>query len=310
MFNSTKRPSALADVDPALRTAARLLPRGYGLRRGLLVQRKVMAVLGIVGARRGVEVARVDPNVAVRIHRPGRLVNPAPVLLWIHGGGYVMGSAQQEDVPCRRLAHVNNVAVVAVEHRLAPEHPFPAPLEDCYSALVWLARQPWVDNSRIAIGGASAGGGLAAALALLARDRGEVRPALQMLVHPMLDDRTGATPDGRRRIMWNDSDNQRAWQLYLNGADPENTVPARQADLSGLPPAWVGVGTLDLFYNEALAYSRRLREAGTPSHDEVAVGAFHTFDLIAPKAPISRAFFASQCDHLRAAIIPDHQCQY
>ena len=105
--------------------------------------------------------------------------------------------------------------------------------------------------------------------------------------------------------MWNHRDNQRAWQLYLADADPESAVPARQTDLSGLPPAWVGIGTLDLFYDEALTYSRRLREAGTSSHDEVAVGAFHTFDLVAPKAAISRAFFTSQCEHLRGALVDD-----
>jgi len=119
----------------------------------------VMAALGDLGARRDVEVATVSPDVAVRIHRPGQLADPAPVLLWIHGGGYVMGSARQEDVPCRRLSNRNNIAVAAVEHRLAPEHPFPTPLEDCYSALTWLARQPWVDASRIAIGGPGTGGG-------------------------------------------------------------------------------------------------------------------------------------------------------
>jgi len=302
MVNRTTR-SAMNDVDPELRAVARLLPRGYALRRGLRAQRAVMALAGIIGARRDVEVATVSPNVTVRLHRPAQLADPAPVLLWIHGGALVMGSARQEDVPCRRLAHVNNIAVVAVDHRLSPEYPFPAPLEDCYSALVWLARQPWVDSSRIAIGGASGGGGLAAALALLARDRGEVRPVLQMLVYPMLDARTGSIPDSRRRIMWNGSDNQRAWQWYLNGADPEIAVPARQTDLSNLPPAWIGVGTLDLLYEEALAYSERLRAAGTPSHAEVAIGAFHTFDQWAPKAPISRVFFASQCDHLRAALV-------
>ena len=125
---------------------------------------------------------------------------------------------------------------------------------------------------------------------------------LQMLVYPMLDDRTGVIADGRRRIVWNDSDNHCAWKWYLNGADPEIAVPARQADLSDLPPAWIGVGTLDLLYDEAVKYGRRLRDAGTPSHDEVAVGAFHIFDQVAPKAPISRALFASQCEHLRAAL--------
>lgn len=197
------------------------------------------------------------------------------------------------------------MAVYAVEHRLAPEYPYPIPIEDCYEALRWLHRQPGVDPSRIAVGGASAGGHFAAALAQRAHDRGEVKPAFQMLVYPMLDDRTGAEGDSRKRIMWSGRDNQLAWQWYLAGADPVEAAPARRADLSGLPPTWIGVGTLDLFYGESIDYARRLREAGVTVHEEIAPGAFHAFDLLAPKAPISLGFLASQCQHLRAALKVD-----
>lgn len=120
-----------------------------------------------------------------------------------------------------------------------------------------------------------------------------------MLLYPMLDDRTH---DDSPRLMWTGSDNQLAWQWYLNGADPLEAVPARRQDLSGLPPAWIGVGSLDLFYPECQNYTRRLREAGVPVHEHVAPGAFHAFDLIAGTAPISLSFFASQCDHLRRAL--------
>jgi len=169
------------DVDPALRTAARLVWRGYALDRGLVVQRAALRLLGRIRAVRDVPVVAVDADVSVRLHRPARLADPAPALLWIHGGGFVMGSARQEDGFCRRLSHLANVAVAAVDFRLPPEHPYPVPLEDCYAALLWLAQQPWVDPSRVAVGGLSSGGGLAAALAFLARDRGELQPAFQLL---------------------------------------------------------------------------------------------------------------------------------
>lgn len=290
------------NVDPDLRTTARILPRGYALNSGLAVPRAAMTLLGRIRAAREVPVATVDDDVSVRLHRPARLADPAAALLWIHGGGFVMGSARQEDSFCRKLSHLTNVAVAAVDFRLAPEHPYPASLEDCYAALLWLSQQPWVDSSRIAIGGLSSGGGLAAALAFLARDRGEIRPAFQLLSHPNLDDRTGSQPTGRRRLVWSEADNRQAWRWYLGDADPADAVPARRTDLAGLAPAWIGSGSLDLLHNEALEYGRRLNEAGTPCHVEIAVGAFHAFDLIAPKAPVSLTFFASQCDHLRAAL--------
>jgi alpha/beta hydrolase fold len=168
-----------------------------------------------------------------------------------------MGFAAQEDGFCRKLMNFTDVSVVGVDHRLAPEHPYPTPLEDCYAALRWLADQSWVDATRIAIGGASAGGGFAAALALLARDRGEVAPALQLLVYPMLDDRTGAD-DQSARVTWSGRDNQIAWRWYLGSADPAVAVPARRTDLAGLRPAWVGVGSQDLFHDEYVTYALRL----------------------------------------------------
>jgi acetyl esterase/lipase len=223
-------------------------------------------------------------------------------MLWIHGGATVMGTAVQDDKYCRKLSQLTGVAVAAVEHRLAPEHPYPTPLEDCYAALLWLARQSSVDPDRVAVGGASAGGHFAAAVAQRAHDRNEVKLAYQMPVYPMLDDRTGANRDGPKRMMWTETDNQLAWQWYLDGADPVEAAPARRQDLSGLPPAWIGVGTLDLFYQECLEYGRRLRQAGVPVHEEIVPGAFHAFDLIMDKAPRSRNFFASQRDHLWAAL--------
>ena len=196
------------------------------------------------------------------------------------------------------------MTVASVDYRLAPEHPYPAALEDCYSALAWLAGLPAVDRNRLAIGGASAGGGLAAALALLARDRGEVAPVCQVLAYPMLDDRSSATAAKPNYRLWSTRSNRFGWTAYLGDADPREAVPGRRDDLSGLAPAWIGVGTHDLFHDEDLAYARRLTEAGVPCHVEVVPRAFHGFDLVAPKARVSQRFFDSQCDNLRAAFAP------
>ena len=289
-------------LDPNLRKVARFLPRGYALNRGYKFQRAVMLLMGNAGRLPNVPVIAVNQHVKVRMHRPAGLVEPAPALLWIHGGGTLMGTAVQDDRYCRKLSRLTGVAVAAVEHRLAPEHPYPTPLEDCYAALLWLARQPWVDPNRIAVGGASAGGHFAAAVAQRAHDRNDVKLAYQLLAYPMLDDRTGANRDGPKRLMWTETDNQLAWRWYLSGADAKDAAPARRQDLSGLPPAWIGVGKLDLFYQECVEYGRRLREAGVPVHEEIVPGAFHAFDQIADKAPISVNFFASQRDHLWAAL--------
>lgn len=191
-----------------------------------------------------------------------------------------------------------------IDYRLAPEHPYPAPLEDCYAALRWLSVQGWIDPTRIAIGGASAGGGLTAALALLARDRGEVTPASQLLVYPMLDDRTSVRTDvdGTNLRMWNTESNRFGWDSYLDEADRDVAVPGRRTDLAGVAPAWLGIGTADLFHDEDLVYAERLRAAGVPCEVEVVTGAFHGFDRFAPWARVSKDFVAKACLSLQAAL--------
>jgi acetyl esterase/lipase len=289
------------DFHPDLRRVARLAPRALVGPRSLRV---VRALSGLRPSKtpEGVEALTLGSGVGVRLHRPVGVSQPGAALLWIHGGGYVLGSAQQDDALCQRFTRELGVTVAAVDYRLAPEHPYPAPLEDCYSALTWLAGLPAVDPARVAIGGASAGGGLAAALALLARDRGEISPVLQLLAYPMLDDRSGAVPKHPNYRLWSPKSNRFGWAAYLGNADPQVAVPARRDDLSGLAPAWIGVGTHDLFHDEDLAYAGRLTAAGVPCHVEVVQGAFHGFDLVVPKAGVSQAFFASQCASLRTAL--------
>ncbi len=273
-------------------------------------------MLSSVRSRRAVsepEVITLASGVGVRLFRPlssrshaGQTTDPAPALLWIHGGGYVIGTADMDDHVCAQFSTRLGITVAAVEYRLAPDHPYPAALQDCYAALTWLAGLPGLDRRRVAIGGASAGGGLAAALALWARDHGSspdaVTPAFQLLVYPMLDDRSAMTADKPNYRLWNTDSNRFGWTAYLGDADPSVAVPARRDDLSGLPPAWIGVGTNDLFHDEDLAYAERLRAAGVPCDVEVVPGAFHGFDSWAAKAAVSQRFLDSQCKALGAAM--------
>jgi acetyl esterase/lipase len=279
---------------PELRRHARFLPR-------TLVTPTTAKVFSAVARIRKSPV----PNGSdIRLHRPPGVTRRRPALLWIHGGGYILGSAAQDDGLCRRFARVLGITVAAVDYRLAPAHPYPAPLEDCYAALVSLAALPSVDESRIAIAGASAGGGLAAALALLTRDRREIALAAQLLLYPMLDDRTAdrPDPDATYRRLWNNTSNRLGWNAYLGDCAPEIAVPARSRDLKGLPRTWIGVGTLDVLYDEAVAFAQRLRAAGVPCELEAVPGAFHGFDAVAPKTGVASRFFTSQCDVLRAAL--------
>ncbi|WP_152314710.1 alpha/beta hydrolase, partial [Mycobacterium tuberculosis] len=179
------------EVHPDLRRIAVVTPRQLVGPRTLPVMRALIVVAGLRMSRTppDIEVLTLESGVGVRLYRPAGSNEPAPALLWIHAGGYVMGTAQQDDRLCLRFSSRLGITVASVDYRLAPENPYPAALGDCYSALTWLASLPAVDPARVAIGGASAGGGLAAALALLARDRGGITPAFQLLVYPMLDDR-------------------------------------------------------------------------------------------------------------------------
>lgn len=242
----------------------------------------------------------VKPGVTIWVYQPPDVEGTRPALLWMHAGGMVAGNARQNNAFFVRIAEELGVVVATVEYRLAPEHPFPTPLEDCYAAFRWLIRQPDIDTERIAVGGASAGGGLATALCLLAKERGEKNPLFQLLVYPMLDDRTALRTDLDESCfrIWDNASNLFGWQSYLGDAFPDDVpvlaAPARHKDLKGLPPAWIGVGTHDLFYDENIAYANRLQREGVCCTLEVIPGAYHGFDQIESKAPISRDFVDAQ----------------
>lgn len=290
-------------IHPELAKTARLLPRHLVNQRSLKWVRKAESTLSL-RAPDAVEVLTLTSGVGVRLHRPPAGSQTGGALLWIHGGGYVIGTPAQDDALCGRLARALGITVAAVKYRLAPENPYPAGLEDCYTALKWLAALPAVDPARIAIGGASAGGGMAAALAQLAHDRGEIDLQAQLLVYPMLDNRSAdrAGPDDPGQRLWDKRSNRFGWTSYLGGADPTAAVPGRRADLSGLPPAWVGVGTLDLFHDEDVDYAHRLRAAGVPCELEIVPGAFHGFDAIVAKSQVAQSFFDSQVKFLQPAL--------
>ncbi|MXX31832.1 MAG: alpha/beta hydrolase [Chloroflexi bacterium] len=252
------------------------------------------------------------PDVMVRTYRPASLPTNAPALYYIHGGGMVLGDVAGSDPYCANVADQLNVLVASVEYRLAPEHPFPAPIEDCYAGLRWFASSAdefGIDRSRIAIGGGSAGGGLAAGLALVARDRGEVEVCFQLLVFPMLDDRnitrsSQAIVDDR---VWNRAANIAGWDAYLSGNAGGDDVspyaaPSRATDLAGLPPAYINVGTLDLFVDEDIAYAQALLAADVPVELRVYPGAFHGSNMMAPDTEISKRWNSDELAALDRAL--------
>ncbi len=252
------------------------------------------------------------PDVMVRTYRPASLPANAPALYWIHGGGMIVGDVQMNDPYCAGIASTLNVLVASVEYRLAPEHPFPAPIEDCYAGLRWLASSAdalGIDRTRVAIGGGSAGGGLAAGLAHVARDRGEVAVCFQLLVYPMLDDRNTTRSshgivDSR---VWNRTSNLAGWDAYLAGhAGGEDispyAAPARATDLAGLPPAYINVGTMDLFVDEDIAYAQALLAANVPTELHVYPGAFHGSANMVPNAEISKRWRRDELSALDRAL--------
>lgn len=250
-------------------------------------------------------------DVRVLICMPPSAQEAVPALLWLHGGGYVMGSADAEEVMVKTIVSAVGCAVVAVDYRLAPETPYPGPLEDCYAALKWLsthAGELGIDPRQIAVGGSSAGGGLAAALALLARDRGELPLIFQFLIAPMLDDRTCVTEHPHPytgEFIWTREANRFGWRSLLGKEPGEPDVSpyaaaARAENLEGLPATFINVGALDLFLEEDLEYARRLIRAGIPTELHVYPGAYHGFRMVAD-AQVTQTAQRDQLNALQSA---------
>ena len=234
-------------------------------------------------------------SLRLRLYSSGDPLGLRPCILWIHGGGYILGCPEMdEQLLCRKAGELGCL-VVAVDYRLAPEHPYPAALDDCDAALGWIlenAGELGVDTNTLVLGGASAGGGLAAALALRARDQRPGAIAFQCLIYPMLDHRTGglASEDAREYWLWGAAHNRFAWAAYLGPNDLTHGVsplasPAAAQRLDGLPPTYVCIGDQDLFYDEDVDYARRLRDCGVVVELEVVPGAPHGFDKL--PAPLS-----------------------
>jgi acetyl esterase/lipase len=287
---------SLTDYDPSLQRIARFMPykKPMNVQRLRRIRRSNVLLDTFLRVPK-VDVVQLSPTVTARVHRPALTERPTPAVLHLHGGGYIMSSAMTEDRSLRRTAQQLGAMVVSVDYRLAPEHPYPAALDDCYLALDWLLAQPDIDPTRIVVTGISAGAGLATALALRCADNAVANLRGQVLVYPMLDDRTVTRQAKYDHRVWTASDNAFAWRSYL-AAEPGSegvdayAAPARREDLSGLPPTWIGVGTMDLFYDECIAYAARLRATGVPTQLEVVEGAFHAFDALAPRSPIARRF--------------------
>jgi acetyl esterase/lipase len=249
-----------------------------------------------------------EPPVRVMVFTPEHRAQSCPAVLWIHGGGYVVGNPEFEAAGTGRLVSDLGVVAVSPDYRLAPEHPFPAGFDDCMAALRWMlsnADELGIDPSRVAVMGASAGGGLAAAVAQRCHDEG-IGLRAQVLVYPMLDDRCTLRSDhnGQGRFAWTPDSNLFGWSAYLGRVPrmsdaPEYASPARRVDVSGLAPAWVGVGMLDVFHDEDVDYAKRLKASGVPCELVTVDGMYHGADGIKPGAPSMRAFRNSMLDHLR-----------
>ena len=253
------------------------------------------------------------PDISLLICRPTSATNAVPVAYYIHGGGMIMGSNRSQGVvEMLKAGAALGFAVVSVEYRLAPDHPHPAPVEDCYAGLVWTvehADELGFDPNRVIVGGTSAGGGLAAATALLARDRGG--PALigQLLLCPMLDDRSASYSAHQMagRGIWDISYNRVGWAALLGDAvgGPDVSpyaAPARATDLSGLPPAFLDVGSAETFRDEVVEYASRIWQAGGSAELHVWPGGFHGFAGLAPQSALAQAAKAAALPWLRRII--------
>lgn len=282
----------LSKVAPELRGFYRIMrttPIRTAMGRRLL--RKALRLVPEAKPASGVAMEKIQlaSGQEIHVYTPAGAKNGG-ALLWIHGGGMVIGSVAQDDAACFATASILGAVVVSVDYRLAPEHPFPAPLDDCAEAWDWIqanAELRSIDGTRVAIGGQSAGGGLAASLVQRLHDRGGIQPVAQWLFCPMLDDRTAANRelDLVKHFLWTNKSNRVGWASYLGVAPgaavvPEYASPARRQNVVGFPSTWIGIGDIELFHDEAVAYGSALSAAGVATVVDVVAGAPHAFEAV------------------------------
>ncbi|KEQ26939.1 alpha/beta hydrolase [Paenibacillus tyrfis] len=302
---------------PELRKAFAQFP-GFQLEENLEWSRSLVSAPPVKKSEHVHITSRTIPGAAgemlAKIYEPaGRKGDKLPAMLWIHGGGYVMGHPDMDDELCERFVQTAGCVVVSVDYRLAPENPYPAAIEDCYAGLVWMTEEAeslGIDVNRVAIAGASGGGGLTAALALMARDKGGPSIIFQMPLYPMLDNRN-ITPSSHEitedRAIWNRTNNLAAWNMYLGEENDASelspyAVPSRAENLAGLPPTYTCVGQLDLFRDETIEYVTRLAQAGVDVEFHLYPGCFHLFESFVPEAEVSQHAVQSYMDAMARAL--------
>jgi len=295
-----------------------VLPGGFNSIPDIVKRREALAaVFQAVEAPENPNVSKEDrtipgpdgaPDITVRIYRPVNATGSLPGVYYIHGGGMCLGDIAGEDQIATNVCDQIGAVVVSVEYRLAPEHPHPAPVEDCYAGLVWMARHAeelGFDPDRLAIDGGSAGGGLCIGTALLARDRGFPAVKFLLAIYPMIDDRneTGSSHEITDIGVWDRAGNIEAWKWYLGDGEPDQyAAPARAEDLSGLPPTYIDVGTVDLFRDEDIAFANRLMQAGVPTELHITPGSYHGSEIFAPDAELSQRTWARRFEALRRGL--------
>jgi acetyl esterase/lipase len=306
------------EMSPPLEALLEAIPGGFNsvpdiLRRRATVEAMLSAIEvpdnpNVSKEDRTVPGPAGDPDISVRVYRPVNAEGAVPGIFFIHGGGMILGSVEGEDPVATRICDQVGAIVVSVEYRLSPEHPHPAPVEDCYAGLVWMASHAedlGFDPDRLAVYGGSAGGGLTIAVCLAARDRGGPAVKYMMPIYPMIDD-TNMTRSSQEIIdigIWDRAGNVEAWAWYLGGKPADQyAAPARAEDLAGLPPAFIDVGTVDLFRDEDIAFAQRLMAAGVPTELHVHPGSYHAAETFAPEAALAKRIWAIRLDALRRAL--------
>ncbi|MEJ6507335.1 MAG: alpha/beta hydrolase [Microbacteriaceae bacterium] len=241
-----------------------------------------------------------DGELGVRVYSPRNVSSPAPGLIYIHGGGMIMGGLEGEDGTCQMLADSLGAVIASVDYRKAPENPYPAGPEDCFAAASWVfnnAEELGIDSDNVGIYGPSAGGGLAIAVALMARDRGGPSFSYMVPIHPMIDDRN--VSESSHMVVdvgiWDRDGSLEAWSWYLGGSEADHyAAPARAENLSGLPPTFMDVGELDMFRDENIEFAKRLSEADVPVEFHLWPGSYHASEIFAAEASLSQRIWATR----------------